>query len=96
MPRIFIFALVLGTVMLAETIVLFVIVWETNWLPDKWHMPQLNDNQIRGLIYLNVSVSGQATIFITRAQGWWFMSRPSALLLIAFLFAQATATLIGL
>ncbi len=82
--------------MMIESIVLFVIVYETNILPGDLKMPTLNDAQIRGLIYLNVSISGQATIFVTRTEGWWFRSRPSVLLMIAFLVAQATATLIGL
>jgi len=82
--------------MVIESIILFVIVYKTNACTDWLTMPQLNDNQIRGLIYLNVSVSGQATIFVTRAEGWWFQSRPSILLMLAFFIAQVASSLISL
>eukprot|EP01087_Luapelamoeba_hula_P015695 TRINITY_DN4717_c0_g2_i1.p1 TRINITY_DN4717_c0_g2~~TRINITY_DN4717_c0_g2_i1.p1 ORF type:complete len:1067 (+),score=193.16 TRINITY_DN4717_c0_g2_i1:51-3203(+) len=96
LPKIFIFAMVLGTYMVAETIVLFCIVRETAVCTSWLTMPELTDAQIRGLIYMNVSISGQATIFITRTHGWWFQSRPSVLLMMAFVIAQVFSTLIGL
>jgi len=56
------------------------------------------DKVMRGLIYMQVSISGQALIFVTRTAGintWFFADKPSNLLLIAFVFAQIVATLIG-
>jgi len=38
----------------------------------------------------------QATIFSTRTPGWWFLSRPSVPLVLAFCVAQLGATLIGI
>jgi len=81
---------------LLETLVLFLIVYLSDWPQDWFTMNSLNNAQLRGLIYINISVSGQATIFITRTEGWWFMSRPSILLMGAFVVAQVVATLIGL
>eukprot|EP00121_Abeoforma_whisleri_P013346 Awhi_evm2s12309 len=50
---------------------------------------------LRALIYVQVSVSGQALIFVTRAKGFSYFSRPGFLLLLAFVFAQVSASLIG-
>jgi len=82
--------------MVVETLSLFLVVYLTSWPQDWLTFPTLNDAQLRGLIYINLSVSGQATIFITRTEGWWFLSRPSILLMGAFVLAQVVATLIGL
>jgi len=45
--------------------------------------------------YLQVAISSQATIFITRAHGFFFSERPSAALVVAFLVAQTVATMIA-
>jgi len=82
--------------MVIETTCLFLIVYLSSWPQDWFTMNSLHDAQLRGLIYINLSVSGQATIFVTRTEGWWFLSRPSILLLGAFIVAQVVATLIGL
>merc|ERR1711920_439456 len=53
---------------------------------------------LRGLIYMQVSISGQALIFVTRTAGintWFFADMPSKLLLCAFVVAQIAASLIG-
>ncbi|DAZ98934.1 TPA: hypothetical protein N0F65_001373 [Lagenidium giganteum] len=53
---------------------------------------------LRSLVYMQVSISGQALIFVTRTAGlrkWCFMDRPSNLLLGAFIVAQVTASAIG-
>jgi H+-transporting ATPase len=42
-----------------------------------------------------ISVSGQATIFVTRTRGFSFLDRPGGLLLGAFCIAQVIATAIG-
>jgi len=96
LPRVFIFALIIGGYMVLETVILFLIVYLSSWPQDWITMNSLNNAQLRGLIYINVSVSGQATIFVTRTDGWWFMHRPSVLLMCAFVIAQVVATLIGL
>jgi len=82
--------------MVLETIVLFLLVYLTDWPQDWLTMNSLNNAQLRGMLYINVSVSGQATIFVTRTDGWWFLHRPSLLLMIAFVIAQVVATTIGL
>lgn len=46
-------------------------------------------------MYLQVSITGQLIIFSTRSLGFFFTSRPSNLLMIAFVVAQLVATLIA-
>ncbi|KAH9111579.1 hypothetical protein AeMF1_013924, partial [Aphanomyces euteiches] len=59
---------------------------------------QKKDGIMRGLIYTQVSISGQALIFVTRTAGintWFFAEKPSNLLLFAFVVAQVAASVIG-
>jgi H+-transporting ATPase len=50
----------------------------------------------RTLIYNQVSVSGQALVFVVRTQDWSLMSRAGSLTYIAFVLAQLCATAISL
>jgi len=45
-------------------------------------------SRMRALIYMQVSISGQALIFVTRTRGFSFLDRPHLLVLGAFIFAQ--------
>jgi H+-transporting ATPase len=59
---------------------------------------QRKEGVLRSVIYTQVSISGQALIFVTRTAGtnnWFFMEKPCNLLLIAFVFAQVVASVIG-
>ncbi|KAF0694145.1 Aste57867_14953 [Aphanomyces stellatus] len=59
---------------------------------------QKKDGVMRGLIYAQVSISGQALIFVTRTAGintWFFAEKPCNLLLIAFVIAQVAASVIA-
>jgi len=63
---------------------------------ERCGMHHLNNNELRGLIYLYISVTGQAVIFITRSHGWFFTERPSTLLMLAFCLAQTASTIIAI
>ncbi|KAF1326637.1 Plasma-membrane proton-efflux p-type atpase, partial [Globisporangium splendens] len=59
---------------------------------------QRKEGVLRSIIYTQVSISGQALIFVTRTAGtnnWFFAEKPANLLLIAFVFAQIVASAIG-
>ncbi|KAF0691293.1 hypothetical protein As57867_001762, partial [Aphanomyces stellatus] len=59
---------------------------------------QKKDGILRSLVYAQVSISGQALIFVTRTAGintWFFAEKPCNLLLIAFVFAQIVASVVG-
>ncbi|MFE0103630.1 plasma-membrane proton-efflux P-type ATPase [Streptomyces sp. NPDC059009] len=77
-------ATVLGVVGVCETFLLFVLGREV------FH---LSDGVIHSLVYLSLSVSGQATIFVTRTRGpFWTRPAPAKPLLIAVTLAQLVAT----
>ncbi|KAJ0396598.1 hypothetical protein ATCC90586_004060 [Pythium insidiosum] len=71
--------------------------WTKNYLaigPGR----QRKEGVLRSLVYTQVSISGQALIFVTRTAGtnnWFFAEKPSNLLLVAFVFAQIAASAIG-
>jgi H+-transporting ATPase len=80
-------ATVLGTLGVAETLLLFA-------LTDQ--VANLDRDVIRTLLYLKLSVSGHLTIFVTRTRGpFWSAPHPSRLLLGAVVGTQALATLIA-
>jgi len=81
-------------------------VWDFNNFNQTWTRnyqmigpgAQRKEGVLRSIIYTQVSISGQALIFVTRTAGaniWFFADRPSTLLLIAFVFAQVVASAIG-
>ena len=57
--------------------------------------PEWNDPMLNSIIYLQVSTISQALIFITRAHGFFFLERPSIMLVGAFIIAQLVATFIA-
>jgi H+-transporting ATPase len=57
--EIFLLAFLLGMWQVISTVTLFVIIKETTFFTDKIGLHHLTNSQLRGLIYLQVSVSGQ-------------------------------------
>ena len=96
LPRIFAISTILGLWMFSSSMVLWLLVKYTHVF-QVFALPVLNDAKLRGLIYLQMSVTGQLTIFSTRVvDGFWWESRPSKTLMAAFVFAQTLATIFGL
>lgn len=59
---------------------------------------QRKEGILRAVVYMQVSISGQALVFVTRTAGtnnWCFMEKPCNLLMIAFVIAQVVASAIG-
>ena len=80
-------AAVLGTVGLIST---FGLVWAS-------HGPMaVNDDHVRTLIYLKLSVSGHLTVFLARTRGPWWSHRPATILVAAVVGTQILATVIAL
>lgn len=102
---IFIMAFVMGGYLTISTIVFFYIIVYTSWFEDTFGVRPLKYNVINpvdppsfmlcGVIYLQVSITGQTIIYCTRARYFFFQNRPSTLLMCAFVVAQLTATLIA-
>ena len=55
---------------------------------------QLAEAQVQALIYLQLSIGGQATIFAARTRSFFFMQRPGTALMIAFVVAQTVSTFV--
>ncbi|TDH65601.1 hypothetical protein CCR75_009776 [Bremia lactucae] len=75
--------------------------WNSTWTRNNEMIGpgiQRKEGVLRSLVYLHVSISGQALIFVTRTAGsnnWFFAEKPCNLLLIAFVFAQVVASVVG-
>jgi H+-transporting ATPase len=93
--ELFTIALVLGGWLTLSSVVLFLIIFQTNFFPSAFHLPQLNFTTVRGLMYLQVSASGLATIFVTRSHGFSWRERPGVSVVLAFVVAQAVASVLG-
>jgi len=88
-------AIVLGLYLVASTMVLFSIAHDTTIL-TVFGLKQLTVPELRGMVYMQVSISGAALIFVTRSHRWSLLERPGWFLLGAFVFSQVIATLIGI
>lgn len=55
-----------------------------------------SSEEVSSAIYLQVSIISQALIFVTRSQGWSFLERPGALLMVAFVVAQLVSICYGM
>ncbi|EGG23155.1 P-type ATPase [Cavenderia fasciculata] len=93
--EVFVMAIAYGLYLVASTIVFFSILHDGTWFERTFDLRHLNDNELRGLIYLQVSISGLATIFVSRSQGFSYFERPGLLMSMAFVLSQIIATFIG-
>ncbi|KAM5579736.1 hypothetical protein ABKV19_009489 [Rosa sericea] len=95
--EIFATGIVIGTYLALITVLFYWTVIETTFFEDTFGLKSISDNseEVSSAVYLQVSIISQALIFVTRSQGWSFLERPGALLMIAFVVAQLVATLIA-
>ncbi|CAH7677163.1 plasma-membrane proton-efflux P-type ATPase [Phakopsora pachyrhizi] len=95
LAEIFTYAVAYGLHQALSTITLFYLIAKTTLLEDNFGLQPLkdvNDPQLHMVIYLQVAIISQALIFVTRSHSWFFMERPSAALMIAFVVAQSIAS----
>jgi len=101
LPQLFLTSFVYGLWLMTSTLVLFSIASNPNGLfVNSGALPLAINTyegqaRLRGLIYMQVSISGQALIFVTRSRGFSFLDRPHILVLSSFVIAQTVATIIG-
>ncbi|KAG8691038.1 plasma membrane H+-ATPase [Ceratobasidium sp. 423] len=106
LAEIFTFAVAYGLYLTLSTIVLVIVILETNFFEDKFGVAlesetdgngrkNHNDRQLHMIIYLQVAMISQALIFVTRSHGFFFMERPSTALLSAFAIAQLASSIIA-
>jgi H+-transporting ATPase len=91
---IFSIAIVMGLYLTASTIVLWVVAVYTNFF-QRMGLHTLSKAQLRGLIYLQVSITNLSAIFVTRSQGYSLREMPGLWVLFAFIFAQIVASFLG-
>jgi magnesium-transporting ATPase (P-type) len=103
LTEIFAYAVAYGLYLTLSTIVLVIVILETNFFQDKFGVtlehrdgvPLANDRMLHMIVYLQVAIISQALIFVTRSHGFFFMERPSAALFIAFCVAQLVSSIIA-
>jgi H+-transporting ATPase len=103
--NIFVNAIILGLYLSVSSIVFFWLILDTDFFEDRFDLPAITYNetnpidlpskQLSGIMYLQVSITGQLIIFTTRARTWFFLNRPSNFLMSAFVVAQIVATMIA-
>ncbi|CAE6415903.1 unnamed protein product [Rhizoctonia solani] len=106
LAEIFAFAVAYGLYLTLSTIVLVIVILETNFFENKFGVAlesetdgngrkNHNDRQLHMIVYLQVAMISQALIFVTRSHGFFFMERPSTALLGAFAIAQLVSSIIA-
>ena len=103
LAEIFAFAVAYGLYLTLSTVILVIIILETNFFQSKFGVslenrpgtPLANDRMLHMITYLQVAIISQALIFVTRSHGFFFMERPSAALFCAFCVAQLVSSIIA-
>eukprot|EP01114_Cavostelium_apophysatum_P014674 TRINITY_DN3862_c0_g1_i2.p1 TRINITY_DN3862_c0_g1~~TRINITY_DN3862_c0_g1_i2.p1 ORF type:complete len:963 (+),score=248.36 TRINITY_DN3862_c0_g1_i2:180-3068(+) len=94
--HLFIEAFVVGAYLVGCTLVLFALVHHSSTFIGWFNLRTLNQNELRGLVFLNISITGMASIFIFRTRRFfWSKPRPGYFLMGAFVFSQIVNTLIA-
>jgi H+-transporting ATPase len=103
LTEIFAYAVAYGLYLTLSTIILVVVILESDFFQNKFHAHlnappgqiDHNDKQLHTIVYLQVAIISQALIFVTRSHGFFFMERPSFALMGAFCLAQLVSSIIA-
>ncbi|CAH7690502.1 putative plasmamembrane-ATPase [Phakopsora pachyrhizi] len=87
LTEIFTYAFGYGICLALSTSVLFAVIFHSSFFEDRF--------ELHMIIYLQVAIISQALIFVTCSHSWFFMERPLAALMGAFLIAQLISSLIA-
>ncbi|CDS03438.1 Putative H-transporting ATPase [Lichtheimia ramosa] len=96
--EIFSYAIVYGLYLAASTIAFLAVAYKKDFFQSHFgvgRFDDVNDPVLHSIIYLQVASISQGLIFVTRSHGFFFMERPSTLLMCAFVVAQIVATCIS-
>ncbi|RWR78099.1 plasma membrane ATPase 4 [Cinnamomum micranthum f. kanehirae] len=88
--EIFVTAVVLGSYLALMTVIFFWAMIDTDFFSDKFGVRSLTKEpcEMMAALYLQVSIVGQALIFVTRSRSWSCAERPGLLLAGGFIAAQ--------
>jgi len=102
---IFVTAFVLGFYLAVSSLIFFWLIVGTTFFEDRFGAYPLKYDpsnpisqaayMLSGVMYLQVSITGQLIIFTTRARTFFFLNRPSIPLMLAGVIAQLAATFIA-
>jgi len=103
LAEIFAYAVAYGLYLTVSTIILVVVILESDFFQRKFHVHlnaepghiDHNDPKLHTIVYLQVAIISQALIFVTRSHGFFFMERPSYALMAAFCLAQLVSSIIA-
>lgn len=59
-------------------------------------LPVLEIDQVQALIFLQISISGQLTVFSARTRGWFYSRSPGISLSVAFFVTQVCSTILAI
>ncbi|CAO3597038.1 unnamed protein product [Absidia cylindrospora] len=96
--EIFTYAGVYGLYLTVSTVAFFAVAFKTDFFTEKFGVERYDDPNhgiYHSIVYLQVSTISQGLIFVTRSRGFFFMERPSVMLMCAFIVAQLVATFIA-
>jgi H+-transporting ATPase len=96
--EIFTYAIVYGLYLTISTVAFFSVAFKTDFFAQKFGVERYDDPNhgiYHSIVYLQVSTISQGLIFVTRSRGFFFMERPSVMLMCAFVVAQLVATFIA-
>ncbi|KAI9320576.1 plasma-membrane proton-efflux P-type ATPase [Dichotomocladium elegans] len=96
--EIFSYAIAYGIYLAASTVAFFAVAFTSTFFQTHFGIQSFedpNDPVLHSIIYLQVAIISQALIFVTRSHGFFFLERPSTLLLTAFVLAQLITTCIA-
>jgi len=100
LKTIFSTAICMGIYLSISTVIFFYVIFQTQFfdnfgLYSPWRISRdSNDYILHSIIFLQVAISGQAMIFSTRAQTYWFLEKPGNWVILAFIVAQTISSLI--
>lgn len=96
--EIFAYAIVYGLYLTVSTVAFFAVAFKTDFFVEKFGVERFDDANhgiYHSIVYLQVSTISQGLIFVTRSRGFFFMERPSVMLMCAFVLAQLVAMFIA-
>jgi len=96
LPEIFLLSSIYGGYLMASTLVFYVIEVYTNFFQHSFGVAKLDPDSLRAALYLQVSITGQASVFIIRSvRDLSYTQLPGVLLFLAFIVAQVVATFLA-
>uniref|UniRef100_R7W3D9 P-type H(+)-exporting transporter n=1 Tax=Aegilops tauschii TaxID=37682 RepID=R7W3D9_AEGTA len=95
--EIFATGVVIGTYLALVTVLFYWALTRTTFFESHFGVRSRKGDaeEVSSAVYLQVSITSQALIFVTRSRGLSFLDRPGTLLVCAFAVAQLVATLVA-